>query len=40
MNQDVSIKTFLWAIVVGMGLKVGVGLITLLIDLAAKAVQR
>ena len=40
MNAEVSIRTFLWAILVGMGLHVGWGLITLLIELAARAVGR
>lgn len=39
MNGQASIQTFLWAIVVGMGLHVGWGLIELLITLAAKAVS-
>lgn len=40
MNAEVSFRTFLWAIIVGMGLHVGWGLISLLIELAARAVNR
>lgn len=38
MNGEASVKTFLWAIVVGMGLHVGWGLISLIVWVAAKAV--
>ncbi len=33
-----SIETFLWAIVLGMGFRIGWGLIGLIVSLAAKAV--
>lgn len=39
MNGEASLKTFVWAVVVGMGLHVGWGLIGLLVDLAARAVR-
>lgn len=39
MNLETSFKAFLAWIVAGMGLHVGWGLIGLLIDLAAKAVN-
>lgn len=38
MNMQASIQAFLWAIVVGMGFRIGWGLIGLLIDMAAKAI--
>ena len=38
LNGKASLETFLWAICVGMGFRIGWGLIGLLIDLAAKAV--
>ena len=40
MNMEVSFKTFLWAIIVGMGLHVGWGLISVIVLLAAQAVGR
>ena len=39
MNAEIRFRTFIWAIIVGMGLRIGWGLIGLLIDLAAKAVH-
>lgn len=39
MNGQASIATFLWAVVVGMGVHCGWGLIELLVILAAKAVN-
>lgn len=40
MNGEASVKTFLWALVVGCGFRLGWGLVGLLIDLAAKALSR
>ena len=40
MNAKASFEAFLWAIVVGMGAHIGWGLITLLIELAARAVNK
>jgi hypothetical protein len=40
MNVEASFKSFLAWIVAGMGLHVGWGLISLLIDFAAKAVSK
>lgn len=39
MNAEPTIKAFLGWIVAGMGLHIGWGLISLLIDLAARAVR-
>jgi len=39
MNTGMSWQTFVWAIICGMGLRIGWGLIGLVIDLAAKAVS-
>jgi hypothetical protein len=36
--MEVSFKTFLWAIIVGMGLRVGWGLIGLIVWACAKAI--
>lgn len=38
MNAEVSFKTFLWAIIVGMGFRIGWGLIGLLVEMAARSV--
>lgn len=38
MNAEVSVRTFLWAVLVGMGFRVGWGLIGLVIEMAARAV--
>jgi hypothetical protein len=38
MNTETSFRTFVWAIIVGMGFRIGWGLIGLLIDMAAKAI--
>lgn len=38
MNTGGYFQTFLWAIIVGMGFRIGWGLIGLLIELAARAV--
>lgn len=40
MNAEISFKTFLWAVIVGMGVHVGWGLISLIIEMAARAVGR
>lgn len=39
MDNRPSLAAFLWAIVVGMGLRIGWGLVQLVIDLAARAVR-
>ena len=39
MPTESSLKTFIWAIIVGMGFHIGWGLISLLISLAARAVN-
>ena len=39
MNAEVSFKTFLWAVLVGMGFHIGWGLITLIIWACAKALS-
>lgn len=38
MNMEASVKTFLGAIVVGMGFHIGWGLIAILFELGAQAV--
>jgi hypothetical protein len=38
VNIELSFKTFMWSIIVGMGLHLGWGLISLVVWLAAKAV--
>ena len=40
MSGKASIETFLWAIVAGMGARIGWGLIGLLIDVAASAIGK
>lgn len=39
MNYKASIEAFLWAICVGMGFRIGWGLIELLVNLAAQALS-
>jgi hypothetical protein len=40
MNGEASIKTFLWAVVVGMGFRLGWGLVALLFDFLAKSMGK
>lgn len=40
MSPEISFRSFVWAIILGMGFHVGWGLISLLVDLAARAVGR
>lgn len=40
MNLEVSLKAFIAWIIAGMGLHVGWGLITLIVDLISSAVRR
>lgn len=40
MENRASLAAFLWAVVVGMGLRIGWGLIQLVIDMMAMALRR
>ncbi len=40
MGGDIGWRTFVWAIIVGMGLHIGWGLIALLIEMAARSVGK
>ena len=37
MNADISFKTFLWAVIVGAGFRLGWGLVGLVFDFLARA---
>jgi hypothetical protein len=40
MNPEVSFRAFCWAIIFGMGFHVGYGLISLIVELAQRALAR
>jgi hypothetical protein len=39
MNAEISFKTFIWAVIVGMGLHIGWGLISLIVWVLAKSLN-